>query len=174
MSEWNKQCSHLELHHLQHCTSEAFCSLLFHVPAAQTSLDCCQKARDLAMNYFPSTMAEICWANSPNHGCGKETRGTLFSWLGIPRQAFALPLSHWNEQTSPCFCINYQGIMQVLGYTHSSHHLVLLSTAAWWKRNQNQTLHHVMKLKGFNGPTHNGASPNLSEFRIDVGLTQNE
>lgn len=64
--------------------------------------------------------------------------------------------------------------MQALGYTHSSHHTILLSMAAWWKRKHNQTLHHLMKLKGFNVPTHNGANPNLPKFRIDVGLTYNE
>lgn len=105
-------------------------------------------------------------------GAGKAALTTSFIWPGIPCQAFALPLSHWNEQTSPCFCKNYQGIMKALGSTHSSHHTVLLRTAAWWKRKQNQTLHRLAKLKGFNVPTHNEANPNLSEFRIDVGLTQ--
>lgn len=74
LCQWKKPCGHLELHQLQLCTTEAACSLLFRVSTAQTSLDCCQKVRDLAMKYFPSTMAEICWATSPNHACGKATR----------------------------------------------------------------------------------------------------
>lgn len=128
----------------------------FHAPAAQTSLNCCQKVRDLAMTYFSSTVAEGCWATSPNYWCGKEIQTTLSDWPEILCQGFALPLSHWNELTSPFFCKNYQGIMQTLGYTHSSHHTFLLRMAAWWKRKQNLTVHHVTKLKGFDVPTHKG------------------
>ena len=105
-----------------------------------------------------------------------QTNSDIPIWLtrNPMSKAFALHLSHWNEQTSPCFCINYMGIVQAFGYTSSSHHTVLLRMAAWWKRKQNQTLHHLMKLNSFNVTTHNGANPDLSEFETDVGLTLNE
>lgn len=122
MSEWKKHCSHLELYQSQLCTTKTFCSLLFCVTTALTSLDCCQKVRGLTMKYFLSTMAEVCKATSPNHGCGKATLTTTLGWPGIPYQALALPLSHWNEQTSPCFCKTCQRIMHVLGCSHSSNH----------------------------------------------------
>lgn len=101
------------------------------------------------MKYFPSATAEICWATSPHHGNSKAIWTIPFSWPLIPCQVCALPLSHWNGQTSPCFCINYQGIMQVLGHTHSSHHTVLLRKAAWWKSKQNQTLQQFNKTQRF-------------------------
>lgn len=167
--EWKKLCVHLEICQSQLYTTKAFCSPPSTLLQHRLIWTAVRKSAILPWRTFfllPWQRA----AEQPLQAMGVAKKFYLSDWPEIPFQGFALPLSYWDELTSPCFCKNYQGFMQTPGYAHSSHHTLLLRMAAWWKRKQNLTVHHVMKLKGFNVPTHEGPIQTCLSLELMLAL----